>query len=262
MGGELTVKSTPGMGSTFTARLYLREVAAPSRARITHRPVTGYLGARRTLLVVDDQPTQRQMLVGMLVPLGFDIREAASGRECLESVLEACPDAVLLDVSMDDMDGWQTAKAIRAAGFRDVPIIMVSANAFENQPGKLAEAGCQGFVDKPVIESELLAALQRELQIEWLAELALPSWAASSAQYINRPPTPNLPAEVTGELIRLTRMGHLQGLRQALDAAALGHPRCEAQVVRLRALLDRFDLEGLLEQLVQGLRNPTPSEAA
>jgi len=261
MGGELTVKSVPGQGSTFTARLYLREVAAPSQARITHRPITGYLGARRTLLVVDDQPTQRQMLVGMLVPLGFQIREAASGRECLESALEACPDAVLLDVSMDDMDGWQTAKEIRAAGFRDVPIIMVSANAFENQPGKLAEAGCQGFVDKPVIESELLAALQRELQIEWLAELALPSWSAAGGHDLNRPPTPNLPAEITGELIRLTRIGHLQGLRQALDAAALSHPRCEVQVARLRALLDRFDLEGLLEQLVQGLRNPTPTEA-
>ena len=261
MGGELTVKSVPGEGSTFTARLYLREVAAPSQARITHRPITGYLGARRTLLVVDDQPTQRQMLVGMLVPLGFQIREAASGRECLESVLEACPDAVLLDVSMDDMDGWQTAREIRAAGFAEVPIIMVSANAFENQPGKLAEAGCQGFVDKPVIESELLAALQRELQLEWLAELALPTWAASGSHDINRPPTPNLPTEVTGELIRLTRLGHLQGLRQALDAAALGHPRCEVQVARLRALLDRFDLEGLLEQLVQGLRNPTRTEA-
>jgi len=262
MGGELTVKSQPGVGSTFTARLYLREVAAPSQARITHRPITGYLGARRTLLVVDDQPTQRQMLVGMLVPLGFQIREAASGRECLESVLEHCPDAVLLDVSMDDMDGWQTAREIRAAGFADLPIIMVSANAFENQPGKLAEAGCQGFVDKPVIESELLAALQRHLQMEWLAELALPTWATSGSSDVNHAaPTPNLPAEVTGELIRLTRIGHMQGLRQALDAALLAHPRCEVQVMRLRVLLDRFDLEGLLEQLVQGLRNPTPTEA-
>ncbi|HET7795709.1 MAG TPA: ATP-binding protein, partial [Rhizobacter sp.] len=251
MGGELTVKSTPGMGSTFTARLYLREIAAPTKARLTHRPVTGYLGARRTLLVVDDQPTQRQMLVGLLMPLGFQIREAASGRECLEGVIERCPDAVLLDISMDDMDGWQTAREIRAAGFADVPIIMVSANAFENQPAKLEEAGCHGFVDKPVIESELLAALQRHLQIEWLAELALPAWSGS---VVSEEPTERLPATLVGDLVRLARLGHVQGLRSALDAAVLSHSACQAELQRLGERLDRFDLEGFLEQLVKNLQ--------
>ncbi|MBC7955108.1 MAG: response regulator, partial [Cytophagales bacterium] len=250
MGGELTVKSAPGQGSTFTARLYLREIATPTQARITHRPVTGYLGARRTLLVVDDQPTQRQMLVGLLVPLGFQIREAASGSECLESVLAHCPDAVLLDVSMDDMDGWQTAKQIRAAGFRDVPIIMVSANAFENQPTKLAEAGCQGFVDKPVIESELLAALQRHLQLEWLAELAMPAWTGSVVSEVAEP----LPVSLVGDLVRLAKLGHVHGLRVALDAALPVHPGCAQELQRLGELVDRFDLEGFLEQLVKNLQ--------
>jgi signal transduction histidine kinase/CheY-like chemotaxis protein/purine-cytosine permease-like protein len=258
MGGELTVKSAPGEGSTFTARLYLREIAAPSQARITHRPVTGYLGARRTLLVVDDQPTQRQMLVGLLMPLGFGIREAASGSECLESVHERCPDAVLLDVSMDDMDGWETAKQIRAAGFTEVPIIMVSANAFENQPAKLAEAGCQGFVDKPVIESELLAALQRHLQLEWLAELAMPAWTGSVVSEEADP----LPAALVGDLVRLVRLGHVHGLRVALDAAMQSHPACERELQRLSALLDRFDLEGFLEQVVKNLQGNEPMEAS
>ncbi|MBC7994046.1 MAG: response regulator [Rhizobacter sp.] len=258
MGGELTVKSAPGEGSTFTARLYLREIAAPSQARITHRPVTGYLGARRTLLVVDDQPTQRQMLVGWLMPLGFAIREAASGSECLESVRERCPDAVLLDVSMDDMDGWETARQIRAAGFGEVPIIMVSANAFENQQAKLVEAGCQGFVDKPVIESELLAALQRHLQLEWLAELAMPAWTGSVVSEVTEP----LPASLVGDLVRLSRLGHVHGLRVALDAALQSHPACEQELQRLGALLDRFDLEGFLEQLVKNLQGSEPAEAS
>src|SRR5690606_33097675 len=117
MGGELTVKSTPGQGSTFTVRLYLSETAeAPTERGVPQRPVTGYIGARRTLLVVDDQPTQRQMLAGLLLPLGFRLREAASGTECLQSVAEQRPDAVLLDITMDDLDGWQTARRIREAG--------------------------------------------------------------------------------------------------------------------------------------------------
>jgi len=250
MGGELTLSSKPGAGSTFTARLYLREISAPTapagqNGRI-YRPVTGYYGERRTLLVVDDQPTQRQMLAGMLMPLGFLIREAASGYECLESVLEYCPDAVLLDISMDDMDGWETARRIRAAGL-EVPIFMVSANAFENRPEKLFSAGCQGFVDKPVIDSELLDILQRHLQIEWLAELALPPWSTAGAAAPDHHGA--LPPEVLGELNRLARLGHMQGLRKTLDDALRTHPECAAEARQLKLLLERFDLDGLQERL-------------
>ena len=253
MGGELTVKSAPGEGSTFTVRLYLSETTDAGHARLPrHRPVSGYLGARRSLLVVDDHPTQRQMLAGMLLPLGFRIREAASGRECLESVLDNPPDAVLLDISMDDMDGWETARRIRASGNLGLPIIMVSANAFENQPDKVAAAGCQGFVDKPVIESELLAVLQRELELEWVAELAVPSWV---------PPDPEptgtweaLPRVHAQALLRLARLGHAQGLQRALDALAAEHAGCEPHVRAMRSLVARFAWSELIERLGNDLQ--------
>jgi signal transduction histidine kinase/CheY-like chemotaxis protein/purine-cytosine permease-like protein len=248
MGGELTVQSEVGRGSTFTARLYLSEIAAPGPRGIAHhRPVTGYVGARRRLLVVDDHPTQRQMLAGMLLPLGFRISEAASGSECIDSVFEHRPDAVLLDISMDDMDGWETARRIRARGADDVPIIMVSANAFENRPDKLAEVGAQAFVDKPVIESELLVALQRHLQLEWVAELPpAPAWSAPHRQA----PLPTaLPAVFATTLTRLARMGHAQGLHEGLDRLAREHPEHEAQVASLRRLVERFAFDELVAHL-------------
>jgi CheY-like chemotaxis protein len=211
--------------------------------------VTGYIGRRRTLLVVDDQPTQRQMLVGMLLPLGFRIREAASGPECLESVADQRPDAVLLDISMDGMDGWATARALRQSGdTAAMPIIMVSASAFENQHDKLAEAGCQAFVDKPVIESELLVVLQKQLELEWVAELALPGWAGGEAA---RPVA--LPAEAARSLIRLARIGHLQGLREALDGLAREQPGVIDDVAALRELVERFAWADLIEQLQRSL---------
>ena len=259
MGGELTVQSVAGQGSTFGLRLYLREIAAPAapldRQGGSHRPVTGYEGRRRTLLIVDDQPIQRQMLAGMLLPLGFRLREAASGSECLESVLEQCPDAVLLDVSMDDMDGWETARRIRAAGQTGVPIIMVSANAFENRPDILAGAGCQGFVDKPVIESELLDMLQRHLQLEWVAELAVPAWTPAP---VARPV--QLPAEPASELMRLARLGHMQGLHRVLDDLVAQHPAAHDDCVRLRALLERFELDEFMNEIARGL-GATQAEA-
>jgi len=197
--------------------------------------------------VVDDHPTQRQMLAGMLLPLGFRIHEAASGRECVESVLQSLPDALLLDISMDDMDGWETARSIRAHGIHDMPIIMVSANAFENQADKLAAAGCQAFVDKPVIESELLAVLQQHLELEWVAELAVPSWAPTEAAPVGS--SAPLPAKHAQALLRLARLGHAQGLQRSLDALAAEHRECLAEVVVLRALVARFAWEDLIERL-------------
>ena len=271
MGGELSVQSTLGQGSTFSVRLYLREIsppAAPPRLAAQHfRPVTGYSGPRRTLLVVDDQPIQRQMLAGMLLPLGFSVREAASGHEGLESVREALPDAVLLDISMDDMDGWATARAIRQAGFGQVPIIMVSANVFENRPENLAAAQAQAFVAKPVMESELLGTLAEHLALEWEAEAPLamrhigvagqppraPSALAASAEPA-APAEPGegpgaLPQDAVWELHRLARMGHVQGLRESLSGwqqTAPEHHACWAELTRL---IDDFELDGVVARL-------------
>ena len=249
MGGDLSVESAVGEGSTFTVRLYLSETAEPAHMRLPmHRPVSGYIGERRSLLVVDDHPTQRQMLAGMLLPLGFRIREAASGSECLESVIETPPDAVLLDLTMDDMDGWETARRIRAHGFADLPIIIVSANAFENLADKIAAADCQGFVDKPVIESELLAVLQLHLELEWVAELKVPAWPA--AEPVAAPATTEaLPNELAQDLLRLARLGHAQGLQRHLDALLAERPALAVRVAALRELTSRCAWPELIASL-------------
>jgi signal transduction histidine kinase/CheY-like chemotaxis protein len=261
MGGELTVASKPGEGSTFTARIYLPETSEPGRARTPrHRPVSGYIGERRTLLVVDDQPTQRQMLAGMLLPLGFRIAEAASGHECLEAVLRSPPDAVLLDLTMDDTDGWETARRIRAAGFATLPIVVVSANAFENQSDRVAAAGCQGFVDKPVIESELLAILQQHLELEWVAELGVAGWPSPGARDVAAGAP--LPAEALRELLRLARLGHAQGLQRALDVLGTTQADSEPHVAAIRQLVARFAWHDLVALLQDGLRASEEEEPA
>ena len=79
-------------------------------------------------------------------PLTLQVYNADAGSFHVNAVLvSGKTDAVLLDITMDDMDGWRTARSIRQAGFTDVPIIMVSANVFENRPENLAAAQCQAF---------------------------------------------------------------------------------------------------------------------
>jgi signal transduction histidine kinase/purine-cytosine permease-like protein/DNA-binding NarL/FixJ family response regulator len=243
MGGDLTLSSTSGQGSTFSVRVYLTETADPGPLREMPRQIVGYFGERRTLLVVDDQPVQRQMLAGMLIPLGFAVREAASGAECLASLHESVPDAILLDITMDDMDGWQAATHLRTAGYTDVPIIMVSANVFENQVQRLRSAQCQAFVAKPVLESELIAALHRTLGLEWRAT------GASSLPTEGTEPDSagrlELPDSVRTDLLRLARVGHVRGLQTALDGITEADPSLAAACTRLRGLVSRFEMDRL-----------------
>jgi signal transduction histidine kinase/DNA-binding response OmpR family regulator len=278
MGGELSVQSVVGQGSTFSARLYLREIAAPAAPQLHKepkdeaarqlrlRPITGYEGPRKTLLVVDDQPIQRQMLAGMLLPLGFAVREAASGRECLESVRDACPDAVLLDVTMDDLDGWRTSREVRRAGLVDVPIIMVSANVFENRPENLAAAQCQAFVAKPVIESELLDTLARHLHLQWRHEPVgrVPELLGEEAGDVVSPGVQAVPpllpqatadtdtqdaATVVQRLIQMARMGDLQGLMDTLEGDGAERIELQADQPAWLRLVDDMDFDGLLMAL-------------
>ena len=254
MGGELKLADTSSAGSTFSVRVYLRAVADPgpqARAGALRQPVSGYLGERRTLLVVDDQPVQRQMLAGMLAPLGFEVREAASGTECLDSLREELPSAILLDLSMDDLDGWQTAGLERASGFDALPIIIVSGNMFENQAERLRAAGCQAFVGKSVIESELIATLERHLGLEWLdAADALRPRADEELAPI-RPPRLLLGEDERAELMRLVQMGHVRGLHQALDRLAARSPGAAATCTWLRGMVARFELDSLRHALAE-----------
>ncbi|MBO9680360.1 MAG: response regulator [Acidovorax sp.] len=262
MGGQLTLASTPGQGSTFTVRLYLPSMAADAASAAAHgaatlRPVIGYLAPRRTLLVVDDQPLQRQLLAGLLVPLGFDVREAASGRECLEIVRQSPPDLVLLDITMDDLDGWQTAALLRGHwSAAQLPVVFVSANLFENEAPRMADAQCQGFVGKPVIESELLQVLERALELEWVRDntplvLRPPHAAETAAPADDTPRNPSalLPDALCERLIRLARSGQAVALRECLRQARADHPGQAATLGPLQACADRFDFDALIALL-------------
>jgi CheY-like chemotaxis protein len=197
---------------------------------------------------VDDQPLHRQLLASILVPLGFVVREAASGQECLEIVEQHPPDGLLLDLTMDGLDGWQTAAAVRKLlPASRLPIVFVSANLFDNRPEQLAALDCQGFVAKPMMESELLDALQHALALEWLTEQAP---AATPVSFVRHRVTGlPLPEDLREELQRLARQGQAAALRQRLWQAQTAEPAHAATLALLQSCADRFDFQTLIEYL-------------
>jgi len=157
---------------------------------------------------------------------------------------------VLLDVSMDYLDGWQTAELIRADTARGgdvLPIIFVSANVFENKPEQLAALNCQGFVGKPVIESELLAVLARALQLEWLHQSVDAPAGKPPEKGITE--APDWPADLRGDLLRMARLGHAQGLRALLQAIAHEQPGLAAACSALQLRVAEFDFNAVISAL-------------
>ncbi|WP_245503599.1 hybrid sensor histidine kinase/response regulator [Aquabacterium lacunae] len=296
MGGELSVHSVQGGGSTFSARLYLREIAAPAAPmgpalgaasasapsgasgtrddasrQLRLRPVTGYEGPRKTLLVVDDQPMHRHLLAGLLMPLGFVVREAASGQECLERLPEVRPDALLLDVSMDDLDGWRTAREARAAGWSEVPIIMVSANVFDNRPENLTAANCQAFVAKPVIESELLDVLARHLKLVWIrGEPRRPLVDAALTLPVRTPPPVAAHADAVEpgalrwwrHVHQMARRGELSGLQRCLEDEAACPMAWREHLAHWRRLAHDLDFDGLQQALAHANPQEDPDDVS
>ncbi len=177
------------------------------------------------------------------------MREAASGSECLEILQQEHADAVLLDINMDDLNGWQTAQRIRSDVAAALPIVFVSADPFENRPELLAAVGCQGFVSKPVIESELLDLLARVLQLEWVHESDLLPTPANAPAPAPAPRQLPLPDELRASLISMARLGNASGLRYLLRATTEQEPALADTLQSLSVHVDRFDFSSFIECL-------------
>ena len=114
------------------------------------------------ILVVDDEADIRMLLRGLLERAGFAVDEAPGGREALQTLAASPPSLVLLDVSMPELDGYQTLERIR--DLSDVPVIMLTARAQELEKVRGLSAGADDYVAKPFGRQELLARVQALLR--------------------------------------------------------------------------------------------------
>jgi DNA-binding response OmpR family regulator len=119
-------------------------------------------GAAARILVVDDEADIRTLLRDLLERAGFEVDEAPTGREALRALAAAPPALVLLDVSMPELDGYQTLERIR--DLSDVPVIMLTARAQELEKVRGLSAGADDYVAKPFGRQELLARVQALLR--------------------------------------------------------------------------------------------------
>ncbi|HAE40820.1 MAG TPA: hypothetical protein DCG57_19625 [Candidatus Riflebacteria bacterium] len=246
MGGRLTVKSQLDKGSCFRfdVLVKLAEGSAPEKAR-TMRQVIGLepgAGPFR-ILVVDDQKDNRDLLAALLEPLGFEIREAVNGQEALDIFEAWPPHAVLMDMRMPVLDGYEATRRIKGTERgRTTPVIAVTASAFEDAEREVLATGVDGYVRKPFRSEEIFAELGKCLGLRYV-------YAEAPGKV---PEQAGLPREVFAGLPKALR----QAMRQAVDMGDMvGLQALIAQVEdagaarTLRSLAAQYDYETLTKML-------------
>jgi signal transduction histidine kinase/CheY-like chemotaxis protein/HAMP domain-containing protein len=158
MGGDVTVTSEPGRGSTFVVRLPADAMtsleAIPAQADIAEQPQP--IGD--CVLVIDDDATARELIANHLREEGFSVATANSGRDGLKRAQELRPIAITLDVLMPDLDGWTVLAALRGnPELADIPVVMATIT---DQQRKGMALGAAGYLTKPIDRDQLVALLR------------------------------------------------------------------------------------------------------
>lgn len=121
---------------------------------------------RYTILVVDDNEDVRRLLRKVLVAEGYDVIEAADGSSALEELKQKVPDLVLMDVKMPgELDGMETTERIRQdSRLGDIPVVALTASVMKKDKVRAEEAGCNGFIGKPIDIADLPLQVRRFIE--------------------------------------------------------------------------------------------------
>jgi len=178
MRGDITVQSEEGQGSCFTCTILatpldvVEEAAqSPSRHVMSIRPRNTSTLQNYRMLIVDENATNRQLLMQLFQPFGFDLREAQNGIEAVAIWERWQPKIIWMDLFMPEMDGFEATRQIREAEMRHhatphsdavsarTLIFALTASMFEHEEERARSAGCDGFLRKPYRESDIFDML-------------------------------------------------------------------------------------------------------
>ena len=161
---ELKVKSQFRIGSTFWFDIVLPvlQKANKPKQQIVHNKIIIEEGTKAKILIVDDKQVNRELLVAILKPKGFEIFTANNGAQMLKMAAEIQPDLILLDLFMPVKTGFTSAKELRQdPKLKDIPLIIITASTITKEVSSYLD--CEAVLQKPIDEKKLFALLRKYL---------------------------------------------------------------------------------------------------
>jgi PAS domain S-box-containing protein len=271
MEGQLFVESALGEGSIFRFDVDLPVVSSKidsqprkSRAkngkfvtephdssmltRFTRFAIVGFEGKSRKILVVDDNVTNRSVIINLLEPIGFEIIEASNGEEGIEIATQEKPDLIITNLLMPVMDGLEMTQRLRSLPqLQDICVIVSSASVFESDRQKSREAGCNDFIPKPIQSEELLEKIQNYLGVVWKTEpLELLTANNEATKEIIAPP----PSELA-TLLSCAKIGDIAGVEAEAIRFLQLSPEYVTFANKLLQLAQEFEEQEILKLVKQ-----------
>lgn len=252
MGGDITLESVRGRGTTFRLEVQVETgeaSAVPARAdqRRVLRLDAAHEGMR--VLIADDTAENRRFLEQLLEPLGFQTRSVEDGAQAVEAFTRWQPRLVLIDLRMPVLDGREAIRRMRALpGGKDVAIIAVTASAFEENRREVIDAGSDDFLGKPFREAELFEKIGRHTGAAFVyAENGAVGPAPNDRHPLSREQVEKaLPAELRSRLRAAAEQADFDQMLAILGEAG---PEASNVAAELRGWVERFDYQSLLSVL-------------
>jgi signal transduction histidine kinase/DNA-binding NarL/FixJ family response regulator len=253
MDSEIHVASEPGGGSRFWFELNLEPAATADAPPQRERSVIGYVGERKTILIVDDIPANREMLRDLLASMGFDTELACNGQEAVDHVRHQAPHAILMDIMMPVMNGLDATRQIRQLhGSAALPIIALSASVTAHDQNESLLAGVNAFMTKPVHQHGLLENLGSLLGLALCYEAEAPAVVGAAAA--DGPAAP--PRAQLEQLYRFASEGDMRAIRQLADDIEALDARHLSFAQLLRQLAREYQSKALVELALQYVDTP------
>ena len=282
MGGDISVESEVGKGSVFSFDIQVEpsdmaEIETePRAARVIglapDQPAYG-------ILVVEDNPENRALLCNLLRSVGFEVHEAVNGQEAIEQYEKLQTHLIWMDIRMPVMDGLTATREIRRievgrqkaedrrhekqletrkaqgadtqssiinrqSSIHRVPIVALTAHAFEEEKEVILAAGCDDFVRKPFLEAEIFEVMARHLGVKYLFE-----GAAKPSKLPDGKPEKRPPVEILEEIIRVVEWGDYAGLERILAGLEGENADYGGFCGRIREYSRNYDDEAILEYI-------------
>lgn len=258
MGGEMRVNSVVGKGSVFEFNIKVKVVdgsEVENQKPVRHVIALEVNQPRYRILIVDDKPVNRQLLIKMLNPLGFEVQEAKNGQEAIEIWDSWEPHLIWMDMRMPVMDGYEATKHIKSTiKGHATAIIALTASVLEEEKAIFLSAGCDDFLRKPFRETDIFETMHKHIGVRYIYSEPAASEAASQKDIQDTLKPQNLallPASLLANLEYAASVANMADIEGYIEEIRSDNPLVAEA---LMSLADDFEY-GKIVELIQQVKN-------